>query len=90
MDQHTRDTLAALVRRLADALHYPCSYEQPPPQKQGRTTSVYNKIKQSRVQTRLSSGDACPALHAGSRSCMRPALVASTPMSTLLTTDDRA
>jgi hypothetical protein len=71
-------------------LHHPCPHGQPPLQKQGRTIIAYNSAKQSRIQTRLSSGDARPALHAGSRSRMSPALVALTPMSTLLTTGDRA
>src|SRR6266568_2409276 len=62
----------------------------PPLQKQGRTTIEYNKAQQSRVQTQPRIGDSRPARHAGSRSRMRPTLVALTPMSTLLTTGDCA
>jgi hypothetical protein len=71
-------------------LHCPCPHRQPPLQKQGRMTSMYNKAKPSRVQPQQSSGDARPALHAGARSRLCPTLVALPPMRTLLTTGDRA
>jgi hypothetical protein len=46
--QARREAGAEAVRR---RLHYPCAYEQPPPQKQGRMTGGYTRRKPSRVQT---------------------------------------